>query len=68
MVQEGSGSQGHAEAEHCGGVVYDIGDGLPKDPAAAVTWYRKAAEKGFDKAQFNLASMLREGSGTARSI
>lgn len=40
--------------------------GFAQDPARAVFWYRRAAEAGLAKAQFNLAHCLATGSGTAR--
>jgi len=47
------------------GAAYDHGlSGLRADPAKAVRWYRKAAEQGLDKAQFNLAHCLATGHGT----
>ena len=33
------------------------GEGVPKNDAEAVTWYRKAAEQGYANAQFNLGYM-----------
>jgi TPR repeat protein len=36
--------------------MYDNGQGVPQDYATAVRWYRKAAEQGYAKAQFNLGS------------
>jgi TPR repeat protein len=30
------------------------GDGVEKDVAEAVNWYRRAAEQGYSTAQFNL--------------
>ena len=49
------------------GAAYDHGlSGLAADPAAAVRWYRQAAEQGLDKAQFNLAHCLATGHGVAQ--
>ena len=31
---------------------------MPADPAAAIDWYRRAAEAGDFRAQYNLASVL----------
>ena len=36
---------------------------MPQDVAKAVAWYRKAAEQGFAKAQFNLAVRYTGGEG-----
>jgi len=44
------------------GAAYDHGlAGMPRDPRRAVTWYRRAAEQGLAKAQFNLAHCLVTG-------
>lgn len=41
------------------GAAYDHGlAGAPRDPSLALQWYRKAAEQGLAKAQFNLAHCL----------
>jgi len=46
------------------GAAYDHGlSGLRADPVKAVSWYRKAAKQGLDKAQFNLAHCLATGHG-----
>ncbi|GLQ06546.1 tetratricopeptide repeat protein [Sneathiella chinensis] len=45
------------------GHLYRRGLGVPKDPAAAVNWYRKAADLGFARAQANLATMYLKGEG-----
>jgi len=37
-----------------------------KDYREAVRWYRKAAEQGYAKAQFNLGDMLYQGKGAAQ--
>lgn len=34
----------------------------------AVKWYRKAAEKGYAPAQYNLGNMYRYGKGIAKDI
>ena len=48
------------------GLLYDLGQGVPKDPAMAYGWYRRAAESGLALAQFNVAVMLDSGVGVAR--
>jgi TPR repeat protein len=45
---------------------YYGGRGVPKDHAAAATWYGKAAEQGYAKAQINLAVMYKFGEGLPR--
>ncbi len=36
---------------------------MPEDDAAAVKWYRNAAEQGHADAQFNLGTMYANGDG-----
>ena len=43
--------------------MYRDGLGVPQDYATAVTWYRKAAEKGLVEAQSQLGSMYFNGRG-----
>ena len=45
------------------GYAFDTGDGAPVDKAAAVSWYRRAADKGHAKAQLELGRMYYEGDG-----
>ena len=42
--------------------------GVAEDPAQAVAWYRKAAEKGDVMAQTSLAKMYDEGKGVAKDF
>ena len=48
--------QGDAEAQNNLGLRYYNGEGVTKDYAEAVKWYRKAAEQGHAEAQFNLGN------------
>ena len=43
--------------------MYANGQGVPQDYAAAMSWYRKAADQGDDAAQFNLGVMYEKGQG-----
>jgi TPR repeat protein len=45
------------------GLLYENGRGVPQDYAAAVSWYRKAAEQGNAKAQFHLGLMYAKVQG-----
>jgi len=45
---------------------YVRGNGVVKDEAEAVKWYRKAAEQGYAKAQFNLGFMYANGNGVVK--
>ncbi len=38
--------QGEAQAQNNLGAMYAKGQGVPQDYAAAIVWYRKAAEQG----------------------
>ncbi|WP_288197146.1 peptidoglycan-binding protein [uncultured Pleomorphomonas sp.] len=42
------------------------GRGVPQDFAAAVDWYRRAAEAGLAPAQYRLGSLYEKGTGTPR--
>ncbi|MGN6837925.1 tetratricopeptide repeat protein, partial [Neisseria sp. P0022.S010] len=53
--------QGNAKAQYNLGGMYDNGQGVRKDYAQAVQWYRKAAEQVFAKAQYNLGVMYEKG-------
>ena len=48
------------------GMRYDAGNGVPKDPAQAVGWYRKAAAQGVADAQYLLGSKYDEGEGVLK--
>jgi TPR repeat protein len=43
--------------------MYEEGQGVPQDYAQAALWYRKAADQGEPRAQFNLGQMYRNGQG-----
>lgn len=43
--------------------MYFAGRGVAQDNAAAVAWYRKAAEQGYAPAQYNLGYMHQSGEG-----
>jgi TPR repeat protein len=43
--------------------MFYLGKGEPQDYTEAVRWYRKAADQGYAKAQFNLSDMYRDGKG-----
>ena len=48
------------------GFLYKKGEGVAKDAAKAVEWFRKAADKGYTDAQFHLGVMYEEGTGVAQ--
>lgn len=57
--------QGSAIAETLLGVMAAKGDGGPRDPAAAVGWWWRAANRGYAPAQLALAKALAAGDGVA---
>jgi hypothetical protein len=57
---------GDAAAEFGLGLLYDLGEGVGQDAAAAFSWYHRAAEAGYVLAEFNVAVMLDSGVGAAR--
>ena len=48
------------------GVRYNTGEGVPKDDAEAVRWYRLAAGQGHAKAQGALGAMYTLGRGVLK--
>jgi TPR repeat protein len=59
---------GGADSQLLVGYAYDTGEGTAKDPAAAVKWYRKAAEQGHPKAFGLLGQKYRIGVGVDRDL
>ena len=57
---------GNADAQNNLGVMYEKGTGVAQDYAAAVSWYRKAADQGYAAAQYNLGVMYANGTGVAQ--
>ena len=53
----------NAAAQASQGSGDDSGRGAPQDRSQAAAWYRKAAEQGDARAQFNLGLMYRYGPG-----
>ncbi len=49
------------------GTLYDLGQGMPRDPATAYGWYRRAAASGSPAAEFNVAAMCDTGDGVPRN-
>jgi hypothetical protein len=60
--------QGDARAAFGVGLLYDLGEGVGQDAAAAYGWYHRAAEAGYVLAEFNLGVMCDSGTGTARNV
>ena len=47
---------------------YESGQGVVKDLAEAVKWYRKAAEQGNDVAQVILGTCYEDGKGVVKDL
>ena len=60
--------QGNVGAMVALGGMYERGDGVAADPAAALDWYRKAGAAGSADAAYRAAVMLEEGRGSAPNI
>ena len=58
--------QGDPAAQTYVGEIFEQGLGTPSDPAAAATWYRKAADKGYSRAALNLGTLYEQGRGVPR--
>jgi TPR repeat protein len=52
--------KGDVNAQYNMGVMYELGHGVPVNPAQAAAWYRKAADKGHPNAMLNLATLVVE--------
>jgi hypothetical protein len=59
---------GNADAEFRVGTKYELGADVPKDPAQAATWYRKAAEQGYPQAQHSLGVLYESGNGVLADL
>ena len=60
--------KGNPKAQNNLGILFRRGLGVTKDPAAAIEWYRKAADQGFAKAQYNLGLMYKQGEGVNKDM
>src|SRR5436309_1982600 len=59
---------GNPEAQLFIGLSYEFGDGVTKNTAEAVKWYRQAADKGNPDAAYNLGTMYEEGNGVPKNV
>jgi len=53
--------QGNADEQTLLGLIYEVGQDVPRDDAEAVKWFRKAAEQGNQDGQFFLGRMYHLG-------
>jgi TPR repeat protein len=58
--------KGDARAQYNLGVIYSNGQGVVKNKAEAVKWFRKAAEQGNAFAQLNLGACYVKGDGVVK--
>jgi TPR repeat protein len=58
----------HRNAQALLGLMYDTGNGVAQDLAAAVVWFQKAAEQGQVAAQYNLGLMYKAGNGVEQDL
>ena len=58
--------QGDAKAQFALGTMYRDGQGVARDYAEALRWWRKAAEQGVIDAQYALGNIYAGGTGIAR--
>ena len=65
--ESGRREQGDASAQVALGLMYDSGRGIPRDYAAAMTWYRKAADQHNASAQSSLGFMYALGHGVRQA-
>ena len=49
-------------------MIFDLGKGVPADPAEADRWYRKAAEQGYAPALTNIGILYYNGQGVKRDL
>jgi hypothetical protein len=59
---------GDAEGQFQMGMACDSGDGVEKDTAKALDWYRKAAAQGNGSAMIQIAHHYQAGSGVEKNI
>ena len=59
-------NKGDVQARYLLGRMYEEGEGVSKDEAAAVKWYRQAAEAGHPVSQRRLAGAYALGRGVAK--
>ena len=63
---KGLAEKGDAEGQLNLGICYTTGNGVAKDYAQAVAWYRKAADQGHTRAQFALGGCYAIGQGVSK--
>ncbi len=62
ILYQQAAQQNHANAQYHLGLMYHLGDGVPKDDEQAFKWLNKAAEQGLKIAQAALVDFDTNGS------
>lgn len=65
--QQNAGAQGDAAAQFTLAVMFEMGDGVPRNPAKAALLLQKSAEQGYAPAQAALASLYEMGDRVPKS-
>ena len=65
---QAAADKGEARAQHGLGLLYDLGRGVPADPAQAAKWYGLAAAQNLPDAQSNLGMLYAEGRGVPKDM
>lgn len=60
--------QGHAQAQYCVAVDYDLGVGVDVNYSEALKWYTRSAEQGFFEAISRTAIFYELGLGTEKNV
>ncbi len=60
--------KGNPKAQFYLGMCYSNGEGVEKDGAEAVKWYRRAAEQGVAEAVYSLGVCYADGCGVAKDL
>lgn len=60
--------KGDANAQYNMGLLYALGQGMPRDYGKAAEWYRKAAGQGVAAAEYNLGVIYANGQGVPQNI
>ena len=61
-------AQGHSASQYNLALMYDNGNGVPRNLERAAYWYRKAAERGYANAQNSLGAMHESGEGVPKDL
>ena len=60
--------QGNSLAQYNVGLIYNNGNGIPRDAITAAEWFRLAADQGDVRAQYMLGVMYARGDGVSKDL